>query len=764
MPDPSTLNAAQIAPQDMLLQVLGAQFYHFAFADGYTVGGVQDDRHTAVKSACERLCLVDANDAFARQYGFDGHEAMLGSGFKFAQMFPGAELSERALADILALGDQTADQVTQQLDREGRTRFIRSVISLQRSETGIRGFYGVQWDVTESYVTRAALEVQNKQLSAIQAIGRLTEARLSVEAFLERVVDLISAAMQYSELAMVAIEFEGKVYGQEKAIESASRIAYGIVIDQQEVGRVHIAYLEQRLFAASESAYIRSVAERIGGYINRVRAESQLVRLSVAVEQTVDGIAVADVDGNIQFVNMAWVRMHGYEPKELDGKHLSTFHNPEQFKEEVGPFIEKVMKESTNEGEVGHIRRNGSVFPAWMTAALLRDEDGNPIGLVATTRDITGQKKMEKALQESGEQFRLIAESIPVPILVSRVTDGVVLYGNGPLGELFGIDIAELIGRQTPDFYYDLSDRKKILGAVRRDGVLRNYEFQVKKVDGTPFWVIASLQVITFGDEPALLVGFVDVTERRAAEAGREQLLIDLNNRTERLQTASEISRAAGSILNSEELIHRSVELIRDRFSYYYVGLFLVDETGEWTKEPKKWAVLRAGTGEQGREMMARGHKLEISGGSMVGQAISLGRARIALDVGANAVLRVDNPLLPDTRSEMALPLMSRGQAIGALTIQSAQEAAFSEVDITVLQIMADQLATAIQTAMLFEQAQLQAERERLVRTIADRIYRATDRESIMRITLQELGQLLGASKSIVRLGTREQLLSDPMG
>lgn len=171
------------------------------------------------------------------------------------------------------------------------------------------------------------------------------------------------------------------------------------------------------------------------------------------------------------------------------------------------------------------------------------------------------------------------------------------------------------------------------------------------------------------------------------------------------LQTAAEVARAASGILDPNILIQQVVELTRERFDLYYVGLFLVDQTGEWTGEPGKWAVLRAGTGEAGRKMIAQGHKLEIGGTSMIGCCIANKQARIALDVGEEAV-RFDNPLLPDTHSEMALPLISRGQALGALTIQSTQPAAFSEEDIAILQTMASQLANAIENARLFEQTQ----------------------------------------------------------
>jgi len=184
------------------------------------------------------------------------------------------------------------------------------------------------------------------------------------------------------------------------------------------------------------------------------------------------------------------------------------------------------------------------------------------------------------------------------------------------------------------------------------------------------------------------------VADQVAVALENRRLLEETSRRAAQLATAAEVSAAASSILSLDELLPQTAELIRQRFDLYYVGIFLLDETG-------RWAVLRAGTGEAGRQMLAAGHKLEVGGKSMIGWCTANARARIALDVGAEAI-RFDNPLLPLTRSEMALPLISRGRVIGAMTIQSDRPAAFTEEDITALQTMADQLATAIENARLF--------------------------------------------------------------
>ena len=182
-----------------------------------------------------------------------------------------------------------------------------------------------------------------------------------------------------------------------------------------------------------------------------------------------------------------------------------------------------------------------------------------------------------------------------------------------------------------------------------------------------------------------------------------------IEERTIRLQAAAEVSRASSSILNPDELTQKTVDLIRDRFGLYYTGLFLIDQSGEWTGEAGRWVVLRSGTGEAGQKMLSQGHKLEIGGSSMIGWCTANKSARITMDTGKESdenIQRFKNPLLPETQSEMALPLISRGQVLGALSIQSTQRNAFSEEDITILQSMADQLANAITNASLYEQAQ----------------------------------------------------------
>jgi GAF domain-containing protein/HAMP domain-containing protein len=172
----------------------------------------------------------------------------------------------------------------------------------------------------------------------------------------------------------------------------------------------------------------------------------------------------------------------------------------------------------------------------------------------------------------------------------------------------------------------------------------------------------------------------------------------DLERRSAHLEASAEVSRVTAAILEPGPLIQQAVNLIREHFGLYYVGLFLVDEAGEW-------AMLRAGTGVAGRALLARGHRIRVGEG-MIGWSITRAQARVASQADADQV-RLAIEELPDTRSEAAIPLRSRGQVLGALTVQSTETDAFDPVAVAALQTMSDHIAVALDNARLFAESQV---------------------------------------------------------
>jgi GAF domain-containing protein/HAMP domain-containing protein len=164
------------------------------------------------------------------------------------------------------------------------------------------------------------------------------------------------------------------------------------------------------------------------------------------------------------------------------------------------------------------------------------------------------------------------------------------------------------------------------------------------------------------------------------------------------LQSIGEISKVITGEQKLENLLPLISHLVSERFGFYHIGIFLIDETNQF-------AVLQAANSEGGKNMLARGHRLEVGGSGIVGYVSKFGAPRIALDVGLDAVF-FNNPDLPNTRSELALPLKVRDQTIGVLDVQSDKPGAFIENDTNTLSILADQIAIALENARLFTQTQ----------------------------------------------------------
>jgi GAF domain-containing protein len=216
----------------------------------------------------------------------------------------------------------------------------------------------------------------------------------------------------------------------------------------------------------------------------------------------------------------------------------------------------------------------------------------------------------------------------------------------------------------------------------------------------------------SFVDEitPAIIVlgilGVISFTGRYfsntlQAFASRNQRNIDL------LEATAAVGQITSKILDLDELFLRSVELIRDRFAYYHVQVFLVDEE-------RKSARLVASTGEIGQRLLARAHALTVGSQSVIGRVTQVGEPVIARDTDRD-IIHAHNELLPNTRSELALPILDGDRIIGALDVQSTRSNAFNPADVRALQVMANQLGTAIRNARLFQaQAESVSENKRL--------------------------------------------------
>ncbi|WP_300672917.1 response regulator [Desulfoluna sp.] len=154
----------------------------------------------------------------------------------------------------------------------------------------------------------------------------------------------------------------------------------------------------------TRSGEVVSLIGTVQDITERKLNENSLLRFKAAMEQSVDGIAVADLKGVVEFVNPSWAEMHGYRADELTGVNLETFHTRLQVDDHFQDFLNKVVQYGSCEGEIGHVSRNGREFPTWTSSSLMADRQGNPIGIVWICRDISLQKHAETVLKRAKEE------------------------------------------------------------------------------------------------------------------------------------------------------------------------------------------------------------------------------------------------------------------------------------------------------------------------------------------------------------------------
>lgn len=334
--------------------------------------------------------------------------------------------------------------------------------------------------------------------------------------------------------------------------------------------------------------------------------------------------------------------------------------------------------------------------------------------------NVMNTRGLLKQTQKSEARYRSLLENIPATTYINSMdTDARTEYVSPQIEKLLGYPRSAF--KDDPLFWMKIlhpEDAQRVIDESRRTSESLEpfkVEYRVLTRDQRVVWLKDEAALVyDENGKPLYWLGiWTDITILKQSQEEQSDLVNAMTRRTVQLQTAAEVARAASSILNIDELLPNVVELIRDHFEYYYVGMFLIEET-------KEWAVLRAATGETGRRLIEMGHRLKVEASSMTGWCITHRKARIALDVGEDAV-RFANPLLPLTRSEIALPLIAHGDVIGGMTIQSEKPAAFSPVDITALQAMADLVANALENARLFTERvhlnkELEAQNEELER------------------------------------------------
>ncbi len=239
------------------------------------------------------------------------------------------------------------------------------------------------------------------------------------------------------------------------------------------------------------------------------------------------------------------------------------------------------------------------------------------------------------------------------------------------------------------------------------------------------------------------------LTAQVAGAIYNARLLEDTRKRALALQTTAEIGRDISGSLDLDELLANAVALVRDRFGYYFSAIYLVEPNGEF-------ASIREGTGEAGSQMKRVGHKLKIGSKSPIGNVTANAEPLLINDTAKDANYS-PNPLLPDTKAEIAFPLKVGTRILGALDVHSTQPFSFNQDDINVLRILADQLAVAVINSELFAETQEHLSQHRLIHHVTTAAASGTTIEEALNSATQGLQVTLGGDRVAIMLANKDK-------
>jgi PAS domain S-box-containing protein len=510
----------------------------------------------------------------------------------------------------------------------------------------------------------------------------------------------------------------------------------------------------------------------------RERAEEELRLLSSAVEQSSEGIAVSDMEGNLLFVNDAFATMHGYTPEELVGKPLSIFHTPEQI-----PAVEAARRQvrETGEfsGEIWHVQRNGTVFPTLMHNSLLRDEASNPIGMIGTLRDITERKQTEERVQRLLDR-QIAVSQIALVLGESRDLDKayhtiyehvrtlidaevfiISFYDNAkqliragyivtcetvqdvtdfppiPLEEAEHSAQGQVICTgepfYIPDFReamtntrteYNIADNRTV-----SEGLPSPSSFGTMKPSaswlGVPMRIgkrvigVISVQAghpHAYGEEEQRLLSTIADQVAMAVEKAR--LYEEAQDHLESLTNLNHASQAVVSSLDAKEVLEQIVELAGSVVNSDFTSVVLVDETGKPVLGTEDFRGISPVV-QRIRSNGTTRHVLDNGQPLLVDAISDEGAISPSLRLPDGQLMKANPALVKASiRSFAAVPIQVKEKILGILFVHSRQPRAFHG-QLPLLTTFANQAAVALENARLYEAERKRATQFAVVNQVA---------------------------------------------
>jgi len=424
-------------------------------------------------------------------------------------------------------------------------------------------------------------------------------------------------------------------------------------------------------------------------------------------EATSEGLVFHE-QGGIVDVNPAAVTLFGFSSTaELIGKNLLEFIVPES-RELV---LNKMQSETVLPYEIQGIHNDGSTFPIETSTRAYKV--GDNIIRASSIKDITERKQADQALRENQRLLQLVMDNIPQAVFW-KDKNLTYMGANQAFAEDAGLNSGQdLVGKHDFDMpwkeqaeLYRADDQRVLdIGETKL-----NYEEQQTGPTGQITWVRTNKIPMrdANGQIFAVLGMYEDITERKNME---KQIQTVFERRGYQVQISTEISQEIAAASEIGDLFSRVVTLTKERLGYYHTQLLRYDATQDAV-------VLISGYGETGKKMLAEGHQMPLGSG-LIGTAAASGETILRSTLTEDLDWQ-PNPLLPDTKGEIAVPIKLGEQVLGVLDVQSNQIGALTEDDRLLLEGLCGQIAVAMeQTRLRQEMAERLEEINRLYRNMS---------------------------------------------
>ena len=474
----------------------------------------------------------------------------------------------------------------------------------------------------------------------------------------------------------------------------------GIPLRSKQVvsGVIAIQSYDQHTRITEEHKEILSViALQVSSAVERFLAEREIQKFKLGIDRSDNAVFITDVEGTIQYANPAFEKVYGFANEETIGKTPRILKSGVVPDEQYKYFWETLLTGGTVTGEIINKTKNGRLIPIAGTNSPILDESGKIIGFLAVHQDITERKQAEEAIRESDARTRLILETA-IDAFISIDSQSGITEWNPQAAQIFGWTRQEAVGRNLadliiPETYRDSHRRGVKHYLATGEGPVLNQRIEITGLhrDGHLFPIELAITSIPSADNPTFTAFIRDITERKRAEEA-------IRRQNEYLAVSGEIGRLVTSTLDLNTIFTRTVNLISERFGFYYAAIYIIEDTGFN-------AILREATGEAGEKMKAQNYSIVVGSHSVIGKVAESMEPTLVNDTDIEP-LYMPNPFLLDTRSEVGIPLRIGSRIVGVIDIQSTQVEAFTQDDLSVLQSLADQVAVAIDNARSYELSQ----------------------------------------------------------